>query len=177
MAGGSRVLFGGQGEMPTNAQIGRAGELLVQCQLLKFGIESAQMTTDSGIDLVAYAPNPPRALTIQAKTKFRPVPAGGRGRLLLNWWLRKNSPADLVALVELERDRVWLLRHDEMIQFAQQDNANGKLQLYFYTDLTVQPHHPQSLSTYFDRFLLFERLPDLFGVDVAGALRSAEGVD
>lgn len=39
------------------AQIGRCGELLVQYRLLKFGIESAPLTTDSGIDLVAYAPD------------------------------------------------------------------------------------------------------------------------
>lgn len=37
------------------AQIGRCGELLVQYLLLLRGIESAPMTTDSGIDLVAYA--------------------------------------------------------------------------------------------------------------------------
>ena len=36
--------------------IGAAGELLVQYQLLKMGIDSARMTTDAGIDLVVYAP-------------------------------------------------------------------------------------------------------------------------
>jgi len=35
----------------TTAQIGRAGELLVQQRLLLFGIESAPLTTDTGIDL------------------------------------------------------------------------------------------------------------------------------
>jgi hypothetical protein len=40
----------------TTAQIGRAGELLVQEQLLLHGIESAPLTTDTGIDLVAYSP-------------------------------------------------------------------------------------------------------------------------
>lgn len=38
------------------AQIGRCGELLVQCLLLLRGVESAPMSTDSGVDLVAYAP-------------------------------------------------------------------------------------------------------------------------
>jgi hypothetical protein len=37
--------------------IGAAGELLVQYKLLKQGIDSAAMTTDSGIDLVAYSPS------------------------------------------------------------------------------------------------------------------------
>ena len=36
--------------------IGAAGELLVQYQLLKMGIDSARMTTDAGIDLVVYPP-------------------------------------------------------------------------------------------------------------------------
>jgi hypothetical protein len=36
----------------STAQIGRCGELLVQLELLKRGIESAAMTTDTGIDLV-----------------------------------------------------------------------------------------------------------------------------
>jgi hypothetical protein len=40
----------------TTAQIGLAGELLVQEQLLLHGIESAPLTTDTGIDLVAYSP-------------------------------------------------------------------------------------------------------------------------
>jgi len=35
-------------------QIGRCGELLVQYILLKHRIESAPLTTDVGIDLVAY---------------------------------------------------------------------------------------------------------------------------
>ena len=38
------------------AQIGRCGELFVQYQLLLRGIESAPMSTDAGVDLVAYAP-------------------------------------------------------------------------------------------------------------------------
>jgi len=35
-------------------QIGKLGELLTQLKLLQFEIESAHLTTDSGIDLVAY---------------------------------------------------------------------------------------------------------------------------
>ncbi len=34
-------------------QIGKCGELLVQYMLLKHGVESAPLTTDPGIDLVA----------------------------------------------------------------------------------------------------------------------------
>ena len=64
------------------AQIGRCGELLVQYRLLKHGIESASMTTDAGIDLVAYAPRSREAVTIQVKANLQPKPAGGRGKML-----------------------------------------------------------------------------------------------
>ena len=62
------------------AQIGRCGELLVQWKLLLRGIESAPMTTDSGIDLVAYAPPSSGAVTIQVKTNLQPKPRGGKGK-------------------------------------------------------------------------------------------------
>ncbi len=44
--------------------IGAAGELLVQYQLLKMGIDSARMTTDAGVDLVVYAPGDRSASTV-----------------------------------------------------------------------------------------------------------------
>jgi hypothetical protein len=58
-------------------QIGRCGELLVQQKLLLYGIESAPMTTDSGIDLVVYSPRERNALTIQVKTNLKAKPGGG----------------------------------------------------------------------------------------------------
>ena len=49
--------------------IGAAGELLVQYKLVKEEIDSARLTTDAGVDLVAYSPNGSKAYTIQIKTK------------------------------------------------------------------------------------------------------------
>lgn len=63
--------------------IGAAGELLVQYQLLKQGIDSARLTTDSGIDLVMYVPGHRSAATIQVKTNLASKPAGGKGKELL----------------------------------------------------------------------------------------------
>ena len=51
----------------TNAQIGKSGELLVQYKLLKYGIESSQLTTDTGIDLVAFSSKKEKAFTISKK--------------------------------------------------------------------------------------------------------------
>ena len=89
-------------------------ELLVQYRLLKHGIESAPMTTDSGIDLVAYAPLEKRAVTIQVKSNKQAKAVGGKGQKALNWFHLEISPAEMVALVDLENDRVWLFRHAEL---------------------------------------------------------------
>ena len=59
--------------------IGAAGELLVQYQLLKIGIDSSRMTIDAGIDLVVYAPGNRTASTVQVKAIMGAKPAGGRG--------------------------------------------------------------------------------------------------
>ena len=65
--------------------IGAAGELLVQYGLLKHGIDSARMATDSGIDLVMYVPGTTTAATIQVKTNFAPTPAGRMSRVPWNF--------------------------------------------------------------------------------------------
>ena len=52
--------------------IGAAGELFVQYKLIKRGIDSARLTTDSGIDLVMYIPGTIEAHTIQVKSIIRP---------------------------------------------------------------------------------------------------------
>lgn len=90
----------------TTAQIGRCGEFLVQYRLLLLGVESAPMSTDAGIDLVAYSPTMTGAKTIQVKTNLKPKPGGGKGKNALDWWIPENSPAELVALVDLSEQRV-----------------------------------------------------------------------
>ena len=100
----------------TTAQIGKAGELLVQLRLLQLGVDSSHMTTDAGIDLVAFYPKSKRAATIQVKTNDRPKPSGGKGKLALDWWLPEKSPAELIALVDLSELRVWLSRTQRSCQ-------------------------------------------------------------
>jgi hypothetical protein len=77
--------------------IGAAGELLVQYQLLKMGIDSARMTTDAGIDLVVYAPGDRSASTVQGKTNVAAKPAGGGGPLSRGWYFPDQCPAQLSA--------------------------------------------------------------------------------
>lgn len=146
----------------TTLQIGKLGELLVQYRLLSFGVESAHLTTDSGIDLVAYSPNRKAAFTIQIKTNLQPKPGGGKGKLALDWWVPQDSPAELFALVDVSESRVWLFWRPDLEEYAQQ-KSNGRFHLYMYTDATVAPRRNSaaSLVTDFEQFRLENRIGTL----------------
>lgn len=145
----------------TAAQIGRCGELLVQYCLLSHGIESAAMTTDAGIDLVAYSPAHERATTIQVKSNLRAKPSGGRGPLALDWTLAEGNPAELIALVDLSRDKVWLFRRGELDAVAQQRSSSGRIHFYFSLDSNARTVR-RSVEADFTRFELENRIGDLF---------------
>ena len=148
--------------------------LLLQYRLLKCGIDSAAMTTDDGIDLVAYSPRLRGAVTIQVKTVLRPKKSGGKGKLTLDWWLRQNSPAQLVALCDLSSDRTWIFRHEEYLDAAQQ-KSNGNANLYFYLDPTVRTQD-HCREPHFDRFLIERRIEELFGRSEPSAIDLPSGL-
>lgn len=133
-------------------QIGRAGELLVQYKLLKFGVDSSALTTDSGVDLVAYFPSKGEAVTIQVKTNEKAKPSGGLGAPALDWWLREDSPAQLVAVVNLDTDEAWLFTHKEYTGLAQQ-RSGGRLHLYMYANDDVNTTK-RALKVDFAEYLL-----------------------
>lgn len=147
----------------TTQQIGKLGELLVQYRLLSFGIESAHLTTDSGIDLVAYSSNRKAAFTIQIKTNLQPKPGGGKGKAALDWWVPQDSPAELFAFVDVSENRVWLFAHSELEQYAQQ-KSNGRFHLYMYTDPSVnrRKNTGASFVNEFEEFNLENRIGSLF---------------
>ena len=139
-------------------QIGKCGELLVQYELLLNGIESSRMTTDKGIDLVAYSQNKKDAFTIQVKTNLKTKPGGGKGKDTLGWWIKENTPADFVALVELDKKRIWLFTMDELIKEAQQ-HSRGNYQLYMYTDHSVKLRKKRKcFDVEYDNYLLINRI-------------------
>lgn len=115
--------------------IGAAGELLVQYKLLKLGLDSARLSTDSGIDLVVYAPGATRATTVQVKTKRVPTPAGGRGRPALAFTFPHELRAETLALVDLSTDAAWLFTRDEALGMAQQHRQDGSRHLYWYVEV------------------------------------------
>ncbi len=126
--------------MVTTQHIGAAGELLVQYQFLKHNIDSARLTTDSGVDLVVYSPSTTAATTVQVKTILAPKPAGGRGPLANDWWFPHACPADMLALVRLSTDSVWLFTLDEARELAQQHNDKGNHHLYWLLAATERGH-------------------------------------
>lgn len=147
----------------TTQHIGAAGELLVQYQLLKRGIDSARLTTDAGIDLIVYAPGTGAATTVQVKTVERAAPAGGRGRLAIGWNFPHDTPAMLLTFTHLQDDTVWLFTTANARRVAQQHTSSGQRRLYWYTDLsTPQLGVVPLLQPDLDRHLLQHRAPVLF---------------
>ena len=147
----------------SSRQIGASGELLVQYKLLKLGIDSAAMTTNSGVDLVAYSPKNSRSFTIQVKTQEQPSPGGGgNGKLSLAWNLRDSSPAELVAVTDLSTDSVWLFTHAEYEHHAQQHSDKGILKLYMYVDESVNTKKEMALKSQFDSFRIERRVITFF---------------
>ncbi len=144
-------------------QIGKCGELLVQYKLLLQGIESAPLTTDSGIDLVAYSGKKNNAVTIQVKSNLKPKPGGGKGKLALDWWVPEKSPADLFAFVDLEKNRVWLVRKAELPKLAQQ-NPKGRFHFHMHTDPTTKTNRKDDKMSHdyeFEKYLLENKIHKL----------------
>jgi hypothetical protein len=147
----------------TSQQIGRLGELLVQYELLQLGIDSAPMTTDAGVDLVAYSADKQRAFTIQVKTNLAPKPGGGKGSLALDWWVGENCSAELFALVDVSTRRIWILTRQELASAAQQ-RSSGRLHFYMYTDREAESvAYARNGDARFSEFLLSSRASVLFG--------------
>lgn len=147
----------------TTQQIGKCGELLVQYQLLQNSVESAPMTTDSGIDLVAYSIKGNKALTIQVKTNQKPKPGGGKGRLSIDWWVPQKSVAQLFAFVELEKQQVWIIKNTEMESLAQQ-KPTGRYHLFMVIDPDAKDRKDKKKFRLFEfeKYKLENRLHSIF---------------
>lgn len=147
------------------AQIGKAGELLVQHLLLLGGIESSQMSTDAGVDLVAYSPRSNQARTIQVKTNLKPKHAGGKGKLELDWWFPAAGRAQLLTLVDISERRIWLFDYGEAVDLAQQKpKTRADVHLYMHLEhVKTRTGHAHTHVDHFGKFRLEERLGLIHG--------------
>lgn len=142
--------------------IGAAGELLVQYRLLKRGIDSARLTTDSGIDLVVYSTSRADAVTVQVKTQAVPLPAGGRGALTIGVSFPHELRAQVLAVASLATDDVWLFTRDEARSMAQEHNLRtGQRRLYWYLDPPGSGRGAHT-SAYLTRYKFEQSAPALF---------------
>ena len=153
----------------TTQQIGRMGELLVQYELLSQGIDSARMTTDSGIDLVAYSGVKGRSFTIQVKTNLTPKPGAGKAPAI-DWWVSEDCPAEFYAFVDLSTRRVWLMTKQELASSAQQ-RSGGRLHIYMYTNAGSESvAYSRHGDARFSEFLFENRVSSLFSSEPASAI-------
>jgi hypothetical protein len=136
-------------------QIGKCGELLVQFELLKRGIESSRMTTDAGVDLVVYSPKKKDAITIQVKTNLKPKPSGGKGKLALDWCVPIKNEAEIIALVELDTYKIWLIPWSDFQKLAQQ-KSDKQFHFYMYVDPSAKdrPDNRPHREFEFSHFLI-----------------------
>ena len=118
---------------PDSLIIGRCGELLVQQRLLKFQIDSAMLSTDRGIDLLALSTER-RSISIQVRSKWKSTPSGGRGRPALDWWAAHSSQVDWYAFVDLARDKIWLMTMYDVKIHDQQPNNPSRHHICMITD-------------------------------------------
>jgi len=96
------------------------------------------------------------------KTNLKPKKGGGKGKLALDWWVPEDSPAQVIALTDLSDQKIWMFYLKELTEIAQQ-NSNGRLHTYMYTDPTVTPRKKNRVFAYeFEAFLLENRLHELF---------------
>jgi hypothetical protein len=113
-------------------KVSRRSIALVDQQLRAAGIGPFRRSSERRIHLVWRAPTGLKT-NIQVKGNAEPKPGGGKGKLALDWWVDEDSPADVIALVDLSTERVWLMDLEEIEELAQQ-HSSGRHHLYMYVD-------------------------------------------
>jgi len=98
-------------------------------------------------------------LRFKLKANLKSKPGGGKGKLSLDWWVPEDSPADLFAFVDLERNRVWIIKKTEIEAIAQQ-HPEGRYHFFMVTDPTAPKRRDgKDVHDYeFQKYLLENRV-------------------
>jgi len=107
------------------------------------------MTTDTGVDLVAYWDGV--ATTVQVKTAAKFRPSGGKGKPSSSWWVSDSKHVDYVSFALLEELRIWVLSWRDVRSMAVQ-HPPGRYHLGFYRDPNVRTREVRRLPGSWDRF-------------------------
>jgi hypothetical protein len=145
--------------MLTTHEISARSIDLVEQRLLADGIGPFVRSSDRRVHLILRASQSPES-KIQIKGNAKPKPAGGKGKLALDWKVGEDSPADVIALVDLSTERIWLMSFDELAELAQQ-HASGRYHLYMYVDHAAVLRRG-NYDTDFDNHLLERKTSRLF---------------
>ena len=111
-------------------QIGRCGELFVQYTLLRHGVDSAPMTTDPGVDLIAFRNVKQKPVTIQVKTStHHSKQCDPSGDKWLEWRVSDKclTEVDYVAVFDFERQKCWLFSNEEFIRWGVRSGEGRRL--------------------------------------------------
>lgn len=141
-------------------QVGRCGELFVQYILLKWGVESSPLTTDIGIDLVAYSSVKGKPLTIQVKTSTH---RGSTNDKWLLWQIPEDCPADYIAAVDLYRNKFWLINTEGFRQIGR-SAGTGQLRLWW----SLPGYESKRTKRREEQFIKYEMdniIPKVFGLE------------
>lgn len=119
------------------------------------------MTTDRGIDLVAFSERRNRTFTIQVKSNLIPKPGGGNGSPALDWWVNEDCPAELYAFVHIDGNEAWLLTREELALLAQQ-RPEGRYHIFMYLQMPERgTKHARATVEHFQDFVLERRIGKL----------------
>ena len=130
----------------------------MQYKLLKSGIDSAPMTTDYGVDLVALDPNGGAATSIQVKTARHSRDADSEW---VEWDMPKKCVADYVAVVDLDNEKGWLFRVQKFEEASSSTGGDGR-RLWWYTKSGYQSKHTHKNESNFKRYGLESSIPRIF---------------
>ena len=148
--------------MKTNTnQTAKCGRLLCEFRLLQHGLITEP---GDGSSFVARSKDGENRFTFQIKTCGIAKPAGGTGRLALDWWIPGDCVTDHVALVDVTGVQIWFFTFQEITELAQQEK-DGMMHFYMYIDPTAKirpdskPHHDYEFRRY-----LVENVIPRFGI-------------
>ena len=134
--------------------------------LLKHGVESAPLTTDPGIDLVAFPSvrafpdKRGEPVTIQVKTSTHRSETSDPMCKWLLWEIQNDCPAYYIAAVDFEREKFWLISTKEFIKEATRA-AEGRSRLWWY----IPGHEGGETEKREEKFVAYEMdvvIPNIF---------------
>lgn len=83
--------------------------------------------------------------------------------MALDWTLRRTSPAEMVGLVNLDRDQIWMFKRQEFAELAMQE-TDRNWHFGFYVEPEYFPTRTNSHEREFESFRIERRMAELFGL-------------